>query len=207
AVVCRGHMKKMAKPSSINVKYLWRFITCGAIILCANNQHGVNIILPVCLSGEILSCETMTAILIQVKNDTTFNEKIWGWLFDAMDPFDINVFNQGDAPRPVIRMVFALKSKQSAIIFTPPRPSKPMRARMSDMYTAHDIWCAGLSLRIFPCMGKDRPSYQHLLDRTCHPDQYDIRKAYDVVYPDAVAAEKEQLLRHFDTLVTTRDEH
>lgn len=78
---------------------------------------------------------------------------------------------------------------------------------MSDMYNAYDIWCAGLSPQTFPCIGKDLQSYQDLLDRTFHPDQYDIRKAYDMLYPDELAAEKEQLLRDFDPLLTTRAEH
>lgn len=94
-----NHVVKVQDADLINVKYLWRFITRGAMILCANNHCGVDIILPVCFSGEILSRDTVTAILIQVKNDTTFDENVRGWLFDMMDPFDINVFSQGNAPR------------------------------------------------------------------------------------------------------------
>ena len=51
----------------------------------------------------------------------------------------MKVFNIGDAPRPVIRLVFALASKQPAIIlFAPPRPSKHTRERTLDRFTAYD---------------------------------------------------------------------
>ena len=60
-----NHVLKVRNTDLINVPYLWRFITCGAMVLCANNQRGVDLVVPICYSGNVLSRRTMTAILIQ----------------------------------------------------------------------------------------------------------------------------------------------
>jgi hypothetical protein len=67
-----NHVLKVRDTDLINVKHLWKFITHGAMILCANNQRGVDIVLPICFSGDVLSRRHMTALLIQVKNDKTY---------------------------------------------------------------------------------------------------------------------------------------
>jgi hypothetical protein len=111
-----NHVLKVRNMDLINVRYLWRFITRGAMILCANNQRGVDLVVPICYSGKVLSRRTVTAILIQVKTDTHFGENAHGYLFDAMDPFSINLFDQNmDAP-PIIRMVFALASGKTSLV-------------------------------------------------------------------------------------------
>jgi len=104
-----NHVVKIQKADLINVQYLWKFITRGAMVLCANNQPGVDLVIPICYSGDKLSRDNVTAILIQVKNNQTFGENIHSYLFDAMDPFHINLFNKDMlSPLPIIRMVFAL---------------------------------------------------------------------------------------------------
>jgi len=56
------------------------------------------------------------AVLIQVNNSTSFGQDIHAYLFDAMDPFKIKLFNTNmEKPLPVIRMVFALASKEGAV--------------------------------------------------------------------------------------------
>ena len=60
-----NHVLKVRNMDLINVRYLWRFITHGAMVLCANNQRGVDLVVPICYSGNVLSRRTMTAILIQ----------------------------------------------------------------------------------------------------------------------------------------------
>ncbi len=61
-------------------------------------------------------------------------------IFDGMCPFHIGLFAKGAAPQPIIRMVFALASKGSAVkhldVSDMPRFKKAK-------FTAYDIWCAG----------------------------------------------------------------
>lgn len=40
----------------------------GAAILCANNQLGVDVIIPACYVGQTLTLANMTALLFQIKN-------------------------------------------------------------------------------------------------------------------------------------------
>jgi hypothetical protein len=41
-----NHVLKVKNMNLINVRYLWRFITRGAMILCANCQRGVDLVVP-----------------------------------------------------------------------------------------------------------------------------------------------------------------
>jgi hypothetical protein len=55
------------------------------MILCATNQEGIDIVLPVCHVTQNLGPDSVTAIVIQVKNAKGYKAKIQGNLFDAMD--------------------------------------------------------------------------------------------------------------------------
>ena len=39
-----NHVIRVHQDTLVNAKYLWRFITCGVMIICAHNQPGVDII-------------------------------------------------------------------------------------------------------------------------------------------------------------------
>ena len=197
-----NHVLKVRNLDLIHVRYLWRFITRGAMILCANCQRGVDLVVPVCYSGDVLSRQAVTAILIQVKNDTHVGQIAHGHLFDGMNPFLINLFDQ--APLPVIRMVFALASPKSAVKYVPGR-----RDWLKDekRFTSYDIWCAGTFLETFPIINNDGPAYLKLLDRTCFPGhEYDVRRT-EVSYPKDVSKKKSDLLRLFNPLLEDGVEH
>ena len=197
-----NHALKVRNQDLINVRYLWRFITRGAMILCANCTRGVDLVVPICYSGNVLSRRTVTAILIQVKNDTRFGQVSHGYLFDGMNLFLINLFDQ--APLPIIRMVFALASTKSAVNYVPGRQSW---LKDEKRFTSYDIWCAGTSLETFPIIKDDGPAYLKLLDRTCSPGhEYDVRGT-EVTYPEDVSKKKSNLLRLFNPLLENGVEH
>jgi len=203
-----NHVLKVQNMELINVRYLWRFITRGAMILCANNQRGVDLVVPICYSGNVLSRRTVTAILIQVKNDMHFGEKAHGNLFDGMNPFDIGLFDeQRGKPLPVIRMVFALASKVSATKPQGSERSSP-RTHKSSLFTSYDVWCAGISPETFTFIQDDAPAYRKLLDRTrFRGHEYDVSTNHEVKYPEDVAKKKGDLLRLFNPLLEKGDEH
>jgi len=202
-----NHVVKVRDTDLINVRYLWRFISRGAMVLCANNQRGVDIVLPVCYKGYELSRRNVTAILIQVKNDMSFGEKIHGYLFDAMNPFTIELFDkesQPDGPLPIIRMVFALASEKSVVKYD----VSGRRTPRTGEFTSYDIWCAGTSSKTFPIMGGDEHAYKELVARTRFRDQeYAVGKIQDVEYPKEVEAKKVALLRNCNPLLETGAEH
>jgi hypothetical protein len=80
-----NHVIKIERRELISVDYLWRFVTRGAMILCATNQEGIDIVLPVHLTTQTLGPESVTAIVIQVKNTKDHKTEIKKRLFDAMD--------------------------------------------------------------------------------------------------------------------------
>ena len=202
-----NHVLKIRDTDLINVRYLWTYISRGAMILCANNQRGVDIVLPVCYEGDELSRKNVTAILIQVKNDTSFGEKIHGYLFDGMNPFTIKLFDEKSKPLPIIRMVFALASQKSAVKFD--RSDQPgKRTYTPGGFTSYDIWCAGASSETFPIMGTDESAYRRLLDRIRFRGQeYAVGTIQGVDYPKEVEEAKVALLRNCNPLLEKRAEH
>ena len=63
---------KIEDNKMISVDHLWKFVMRGAMILCANNEDGIDVVLPVCLKEQKLSPDSMTAVLILVKNAERF---------------------------------------------------------------------------------------------------------------------------------------
>jgi hypothetical protein len=135
-------------------------------MLCSHHQKGVDIVLPVCATQHNLSRDSVTAILIQVKNDTEYNLRIDKKLFDAIDPIALRLFPEGVVPKPIIRIVFALASREAGVTFPEPRGSPPHH---SDEFTTFDVWIAGLSTAAYKHTGEDLESYQILLQRSLRP--------------------------------------
>ena len=171
-----NHVIKVEDSEVIRPDFLWKYITRGAMIICKDNQQGIDIILPVSTSLDApLSRRTVTAITIQVKNSVTYGFKHNNKLFDAMDPSQLGILS--DKPEPVIRMVFALASTKAGVS-VPPRRTRETRVSNSDSFTSYDIWCAGLSTDSFQQIGPDLESYQKLLDRSqLSDDAFDASEA------------------------------
>ena len=194
-----NHVIKVEDSEVIRPEFLWKYITRGAMIVCKDNQEGIDLILPVSTSlDEPLSRRTVTAITIQVKTSVTYglhpNKKIFG----AMDPSQLGLLS--DNPRPVIRMVFALASSEAGVRL-PPR-----RTRHSDKFTSYDIWCAGLSPDSFHQIGPDLESYRKLLDHS-RPSHYafDVSETLPNQLSEATKIIVENTRRSMTPLVRFRD--
>ena len=167
-----NHVIKIEDSEMFSADNLWKFVTRGAMILCSNNQRGIDIVLPLCHTKENLSPRSVTAILIQVKNAKEFGKEVKSTLFDAMGPFDLGVFRVAKegalaeaTPKPVIRLVFALASPEASVVF---RGGATRKSRPNE-FTAFDIWLAGLSADTFKQVGLDLEPYRTLLDRSVRP--------------------------------------
>jgi len=159
-----NHVIRVDDSKVINPHFLWMFITRGAMISCTHNQEGVDIILPLCHKDRNLSPDTVTAILIQVKNAEKYKCEIVKTIFDGMDPLLVGLFDNNSQRMPVIRIVFALASETPGVLF---RPRRHRDSTHFDNFTTFDIWCAGLSA--FKNIGNDLDAYQILLDRSLQP--------------------------------------
>jgi hypothetical protein len=129
-----------------------------------------------------LSRDTVSAILIQVKNDDKYGRRIDKTLFDGLNPTRVGLFEKGSPQRRVIRMVFALASKKHCVRI--PTVRKRSRGRFFDKCTTLDIWCAGLSS--FKPVDEDLTPFQVLLDRLLQPhDAINLRESNDEYLDDA----------------------
>ncbi|KAK2460395.1 hypothetical protein APHAL10511_007560 [Amanita phalloides] len=198
-----NHVIKVEDARVISVNKLWKFITRGAMVVCDRTQEGVDIILPICHKTEKLSHTTVTAILVQVKNNVKYIDHISPVLLNNMDPFELGLFDKnGSPPLPVIRIVFSLASQTSAVRF----PGHPSRHRL-DEFTAFDIWCAGLSKDVFQPIGDNVDSYKVLLDRSPHPQ--DAFNLQDMPTPidESTKTLRENRRRRMAALATSLEGH
>jgi hypothetical protein len=185
-----NHVIKIEDSKMISVDNLWKFVTRGAMILCANNQEGVDIVLPLCHTKHMLSSDSVTAVLIQVKNTERFKKNIQETSFDFMSPIGLSIFPEDGpsttvAPKPVIRLVFALASPEAGVVFR----ERVEHKSHPDLFTTFDIWLAGLSTDTFGQIGGDLAAYQTLLERSVRPhDGFELMD-------DRVVGEKAKKLR------------
>ena len=161
-----NHVIKVEKDKMFSADHLWKFITRGAMILCSNNQEGIDIVIPICHTRKALSRHSVTAIFVQVKNSERYQLEIHKSLFDGMDPIRLGLFPVKVDPKPVIRIVFALAASDAGVDF----PIARQRAHHhDDKFTAFDVWCAGLGKETFKHIDCDLPSYRLLLERSLRP--------------------------------------
>ena len=182
-----NHVIRVDSSEMLSADNLCKFLTRGAMVVCRENQFGVDIVLPACLVDKNLSKDTVTAIYVQLKNDKTHKRGIDLGLLNIMDPFLLGLFSEGKQQHPLIRVVFALTSQENGVLFPTRRTREP---GCPDEFTAFDIWCAGLSSDTFNHIGEDLEPYRVLLDRSLQPfDTFDLNESN---YPKVDPATKDE---------------
>jgi len=181
-------------------EFLWRLILRGAGIICADNQRGTDLVLPILLKGKVIERTKVSVIIIQVKNDGTYTIRPKLYLFDAMNPFWLRIFTQGDVrPPPIIRMVFALSSSEPSVSFIAVEQraliyNREVKEKLqvkiaeqeakkpSPSYTAFDIWCAKASHATFKVIKPtEEANYANLLKiKKVFPEAYEAGAGNDV---------------------------
>jgi len=176
-----NHFVKFRDRGVINQQYLWRLIARGAAGLCADFQFGIDIVIPFLFRDRRLCRVNVSALFIQCKNDGSFQSIPRQYLFDMMNPYDIQFFDEKETdPVPVIRMVFALASPDAKVVVlkcpgrTQPSREGSYKAKfLADKYTSFDIWCAKASNKTFRPV-KEEDIFQKLLLRfRIFPDVYE----------------------------------
>jgi hypothetical protein len=140
------------------------------MILCSSNQEGIDIVIPICHTQQPLSRDSVTAILVRVKNEEKYQFKFHKPLSDGMDPIKLGLFPAKVVPKPVIRIVFALAAVDTGIYFPKARQRENHQC---DKFTAFDVWCAGLANKTFKHIGADLASYRLVLERLLRPHASD----------------------------------
>jgi hypothetical protein len=194
------HFIKVYDYSVLTDGFIMALAARGVAILCADNQAGVNMILPMVYEDNVLRRTNITVIMIQSKNDAKFSTSPHGYLFDLMNPFSLGIFNkQENNPRPVIRMVYALAARKPIVRIMergqpPPKRSKGKGGGRSSnrSFTSFDIWCGHASSSTFGAIRpEDDETYRELLKRSKNvaemfePEQQSMKEVTMSMYPGA----------------------
>jgi hypothetical protein len=198
-----NHIIKIENTEMMSIDHLWEFVVRGAMILCTTNQGGVDIVLPVCHMTQKLGPDSVTAIIVQVKNAKNYKAVLQGHLFDAMDTVVKSIIfckipergvdydceptaktrakpdkkRRKVAPpgsdKAVVRVVMALASPEPAVVFK----DRPEENHDFDGFSTFDIWLAGLSDKTFrQIQGGDLEHYKTLLERSLAPhDAFELK--------------------------------
>ncbi|KAJ6558418.1 hypothetical protein DFH09DRAFT_529768 [Mycena vulgaris] len=203
-----NHFVKVHDYDALDQEHLRHLVARGAAVICADNQRGIDILIPVVMGGT-LEKSKITAILVQVKNSKSFGGRLFGPLFDAMDPVKVVGLFSKQTELPVIRMVFALASKSPNVSFrkspvrrsprtvqvspgsSPPRSTR----RPGSRFSAYDIWCAGATHQTFEVIASEETSvYAALLLRSLNlPLVYDLagsQRGSTAIQKDRAAARR-----------------
>lgn len=87
---------KVHDPDVIHHNFLWMAITRGTAIMCKDNQCGINLVIHFLYWDTLLHRTNVSAILAQVKNDTTYMNVPRLNLLHGINPFKLWFFNDDE---------------------------------------------------------------------------------------------------------------
>ncbi|KAF8501766.1 hypothetical protein F5888DRAFT_1675341 [Russula emetica] len=88
-----NHIIRFEERETIHVGHLWKFVSCGAMVICPPNHYSIDIVVPVCFKAMCWDVKNTLAIIIQVKNDNYSCKKNSRNLFRRMGPFYAGLFD------------------------------------------------------------------------------------------------------------------
>jgi hypothetical protein len=189
-----NHFVKVHENGVLTRKYLWGLIARGAAVICMDNQIGIDLVIPFITGDHKLKEENVGVILIQVKNDRKFSENPLDKLYGGMDPVYLGILPT-ESNIPVIRMVFALASKNPALVVRQ-RTLRTRKLKTASSFTSYDIWFAKACSETFgPIKIKEEEKYSSMLNLT---------RTFPDVYRDEVVQDS---LRSMNPGSTTHEAH
>ncbi|KAF8328923.1 uncharacterized protein EI90DRAFT_3155623 [Cantharellus anzutake] len=96
------HFIKVYDFKVLSVQYLFKLAARGVGVVCADNQHGIDVVIPILYQDTILRRNNMSVPMIQSKNDDSYGTSPNQHLFDKMDPFKLGIFVKSTGPPPVV---------------------------------------------------------------------------------------------------------
>jgi hypothetical protein len=194
------HFIKVFDFKVLSIEYIMRLAARGVAIVCADNQAGADIIFPMTYKSTMLEKENMTVIICQSKNDRKYSTRPKRYLFSAMNPFTLGIFDKGTDPPPIIRMVYALAARRP-VVHVMQRGGRHYLAREAKAassrkhaYTSFDIWCGHTSSETFGIIQQaDNPVYKNLLQLSrsipnmFNSDQQSLNEVTMTMYPGATS--------------------
>ncbi|KAG5650692.1 hypothetical protein H0H81_011366 [Sphagnurus paluster] len=133
----------------------------SAGLLCANRNLGIDGLMVFTYSDTRLHPSNVGFVLWQSQNDPGFSaHTLQRRLFDAMDPFELNLLSPEDEPLPIIRIIFALAADEEPRLINMKEEVEDLGSR----FTTFDYWCAGIRSSVFkPVIEEDQDIWNNLL--------------------------------------------
>jgi hypothetical protein len=164
-----NHFIKPQEQKLLNRTSLLAYMARGAAALGANGQPGFDTIYPYLYDDTYLDIKNIGFIIVQVKkNDVTKASR--AEIFKKMDPFACGLLDKSDDFHiSIIRMVFALCSKEAGVI--PMEYSSPSEGASSidsggaPLFTSYDFWCSGTDDCTLQPVGEDKGLWAALLEK------------------------------------------
>ncbi|KAF8522872.1 hypothetical protein JB92DRAFT_3094194 [Gautieria morchelliformis] len=197
------HFLKVTDHKVVNRKFLMRLMARGAGILCADNQLGIDAVVPVCYKGKKLVTENITAIAIQSRN-VALLRKPRDAIFTNMGP-NYTGISDNDPPGdiPIIKLLLSVGTN-TAVLTCPTwkRPEKT-RSQSKDVPLSQQhfrFFAAGMSHKVFrPIQAEDEAIWRALLLRSDVTDIYGRgahESALDIIRRMTPATQSDH--RHWD---------
>ncbi|KAI0045681.1 hypothetical protein FA95DRAFT_1596726 [Auriscalpium vulgare] len=157
------HFIKVQSFQVLSRRFLLVLIARGAAVFCANNQRGIDLLIPFLFRDNTMQVYNVAVLQVQCKNDAAVTDHIRTRYFDGMNPYTVGVFEKAESePVPIICIVNALASPRPIVTV-----AKRGRRRRMDKYTSWDIWMAGASSETFgPIKPIEDSIYKELLEHT-----------------------------------------
>lgn len=172
----RMHFNHFTKPHEHRVlarPYLLAFMARGAA-LGAHGQPGFDAVFPFLNGGTDLAVGSVGFIIVQVKKNDISRGPRRDDIFKKMDPFTCGLLGldnlSGPFPIPIIRIVFALCSKESVVTHqtysSPSEGASRVNADGRPCFTSYDFWCSGIRPEVLQPVTEAPERWKALLDET-----------------------------------------
>jgi hypothetical protein len=189
------HFIKIHDCSVLSLDFLMRLAVRGVGVVCPDNQAGIDIVLPAVYKDTTLRKDNMTVILEQSKNSKKFSTSPKDYLFAAMSPFSLRIFDRSmPNPPPVIQMIYSLASRRPIVHVMERGSSSPRFKKSADAFTSFDIWCGPASSEVFGTIQpEDDGTYRDLLKQSkpvpqlFKPDNKNLEGITRSMYPGATS--------------------
>jgi hypothetical protein len=157
-----NHITKIEDKEMISINHLWKIVLRGAMILCATIQEGIDIILPVCDVKQNLGPDSVTAIIIQVKNAKDYDATIESGLFDVMNVVVKSIFYKDDSNETRAQKKRKLEKQLNTIRITGIFAGYPDRIALASPEPAVNFRASGPGPRNSPILTGSLPSISGL---------------------------------------------
>lgn len=171
-----SHFIKVRNWEQMSRQYLLRLAARGASIYCSNSSPGIDILTPFFFWDTSLNEWNVSVIIWRVENDERYQTTPKQRLFDAMNPYSLEIFSDEDAenecaepesgaspqesdekrcyaPLPVIRIVNALAAREPGLVnFQYADETTSDRSGLRRC-TSYDFWVHGSDKSVYRAMG------------------------------------------------------